>query len=229
MKIPYFWEPETLGVTVGGWKQGDVAAKKGVMDIPLPKFAQVGEQEFFVGQGIGDGQFVIESAELLKDGKVVSTNKHSYESSMLRHTWHVYILKNPNTAGNYSVRFHVRQLFGDCSAVVQLNAAMAPDQYSKQCAPGGGANGGTFKDHVDERNAVAGAGIGADRSGRGAPPDDLLAVRLLDADGQHPETVAVFIDADFVFVLDRDQHVRVLGGFLEPFCLERLVGYKVPR
>jgi hexosaminidase len=142
MKIPYFWEPETLGITVGGWKAGEVAAKKGVIEIPLPKFSQVGEQEFYVGQGTGDGQFLISSAELLKDGVVVSTNKHDYESSMYKNTWQVYILKNPDIAGSYSIRFHVKQLFGDGSAIVQLNPALAPDQYSKQCAPGSGSNGG---------------------------------------------------------------------------------------
>lgn len=141
MKIPYFWEPETLGTTVGGWKAGELAAKKGVVEIPLPKFKQVGEQEFFVAQGAGDGQFLVTSAELLKDGVVVSANAHDYESSMFRHTWQVYTLKNPDTAGTYSVRFQAKPLFGDCSAIVQLNQALAPGQYSKFSAPGSGANG----------------------------------------------------------------------------------------
>lgn len=142
MDIPVFWEPETLAVTVGGWKAGEVVAKNGVIEIPLPKFQCAGEQEFYAAQGVGDGQFKIESVELLKNGRVVATNKHDYESSLYKDTKQVYIVKNPDTDAGYSVRFRVKQLSGDCSAIVQYNPAMAPEMYSKQCAPGSGSNGG---------------------------------------------------------------------------------------
>jgi hexosaminidase len=143
MDIPVFWEPESLAVSVGGWKAGEVVAKKGVIEISLPKFKYTGEQEFYAAQGVGDGQFKIESVELLKNGKVVATNKHDYESSMYKDTKQIYIVKNPDTDAGYSVRFKVKQLSGDCSAIVQYNPALAPEMYSKQCAPGSGSNGGS--------------------------------------------------------------------------------------
>jgi hypothetical protein len=52
----------------------------------------------------------------------------------------LYLVKNADLAGTYSLRLHVTPLSGDCGVLVQLIPALAPDQYSRQCAPGTGAN-----------------------------------------------------------------------------------------
>ncbi|MCX7007306.1 MAG: family 20 glycosylhydrolase, partial [Kiritimatiellaeota bacterium] len=141
MNIPYFWEPETLAVNIGSWQRGDVAAKKGVMEFCLDgKLRRAGEQEFYVAQGTGEGQFRIDAVELLKDGVVVDADRHRYESAVYHDVNCLYLLKNPDTAGRNTVRVHVTPLSGDCAASVQLIPALAPDGYSKQCAPGSGAN-----------------------------------------------------------------------------------------
>ncbi len=141
MNIPYFWEPESVAINLGSWKVGDVGARKGVMEYSLTgKLRQAGVQEIFVAQGAGEGQFRIDAVELLKDGQPVDQDRHAYESSVYKDARSLYLVKNPDTNGNYSVRIHVEQLFGDCAAVVQLNPALAPDRYSKQCAPDSGAN-----------------------------------------------------------------------------------------
>ena len=141
MKIPYFWEPESLAVNIGAWKPGDIAAKKGVMEFSLDGLLRhAGEQEFLVGQGSGDGQFRIDAVELLKDGVVVDQDRHPYESSVYKDTRCIYLVKNPDVTGHYSVRIHVKQLFGESAATVQLIPALAPDKYSQQCRPGSGAN-----------------------------------------------------------------------------------------
>ncbi len=141
LKIPYFWEPETLAMTIGTWGPGDVAAKKGVMEFSLDgKLQNAGEQEFFVAQTTGNGQFRVQAAELLKDGVVVDTDRHRYDSAIYKGVEYMYVLKNPDVTGRYAVRFHVTPLAGDCSAIVQLIPALASGDYSKQCAPGSGAN-----------------------------------------------------------------------------------------
>jgi len=141
MSIPYFWEPETLALNIGSWGLEEAASKKGLMEFPLErKLRQVGEQEFFVAQTVGEGQFRIDAVELIKDGVVVDTDRHRHESSVYRNADSLYVAKQPDLAGKYSVRIHVDPLFGDCGAIVQLIPALAPNQYSKQCAPGTGAN-----------------------------------------------------------------------------------------
>jgi hypothetical protein len=111
------------------------------MEFPLDgKLRSVGEQEFFVAQTVGEGQFRIEEVELLKDGVAVDTDRHRHESSVYRNVDSLYVVRNPDLAGKYSIRVHVTPLFGDCGAIVQLIPALALDQYSKQCAPGTGAN-----------------------------------------------------------------------------------------
>jgi hypothetical protein len=52
----------------------------------------------------------------------------------------MYILQNPDTTGTYTLRVHAAPLHGDCEALIQHHPALAPDGYSKQCAPGSGAN-----------------------------------------------------------------------------------------
>ncbi|MBN8460029.1 MAG: beta-N-acetylhexosaminidase [Verrucomicrobia bacterium] len=140
MGIPYFWEPETLAVNIGGWKPGDLAAHNGVIDIPLKPLAYSGEQEFFITQTTGGGQFRVECAELLKDGVVVDTDRHRHDSSVYVNVDCMYLLKNPDATGVYTLRLHATPLNGDCAALIQHHAALAPDGYSKQCAPGSGAN-----------------------------------------------------------------------------------------
>lgn len=140
MKIPYFWEPETLAVNIGGWKAGELAARHGVIDIPLKPLAHAGEQEFYLTQTTGDGQFRVESAEFLKDGVVVDTDRHRYDSSVYENVNYLYVLKNPDTNGVYTLRLHAAPLNGGCDALILHHAALAPDGYSKQCAPGSGAN-----------------------------------------------------------------------------------------
>jgi hexosaminidase len=140
MEIPYFWEPETLPVNIGTWKPGELAARKGVIEVPLKPLAHAGEQEFFITQTTGDGQFRISSIELLKDGVVVDTDRHPHDSSVYQNVDSIYIVSNPDTTGNYSIRIHATPLHGDCAALVQHIPALAADRYSKQCAPGSGAN-----------------------------------------------------------------------------------------
>jgi hexosaminidase len=140
MGIPYFREPETLPVTIASWKPGELAARKGVMEIPLKPLAHAGEQEFFVAQTTGEGQFRIEAVELLKDGVVVDTDRHRHDSSVYVNVDSLYVVSNPDTTGAYSIRIHAIPLFGDCAALVQHIPALAADRYSKQCAPGTGAN-----------------------------------------------------------------------------------------
>jgi len=110
------------------------------MDIPLKPLAHAGEQEFFVAQTTGEGQFRIEAVELLRDGVVVDTDRHRHDSSVYVNVDGIYVLSNPDTTGTYSIRIHTNPLFGDCAALVQHIPALAADRYSKQCAPGTGAN-----------------------------------------------------------------------------------------
>jgi hexosaminidase len=138
--IAYFWEPETLAVTIGGWEPGELAKRKGVIDIPLGSLAHAGEQEFLITQTTGAGQARVEFAELLKDGVVVDTDRHCCDYSEYVRVDCLYILNNPDTAGAYTLRLHATPLNGECAALVQHHAALAPDYYSKQCAPGTGAN-----------------------------------------------------------------------------------------
>lgn len=141
MGIPYFHEPETLAVNIGSWKAGELAAKNGVIDIPITgKLSHAGEQEFFVAQTTGEGQFRIDAVELLKDGVVVAIDRHRHDSSVYNNVDSLYVVNNPDTGGQYSVRIHATALHGECGALVQHIPALAADRYSKQCAPGSGAN-----------------------------------------------------------------------------------------
>lgn len=141
MKINYFHEPESLAVNIGSWKPGDLAANKGVMEFPLDgKLRHPGVQEFFVGQGTGDERFRIDAVELLKDGAVVDTDRHPFEASVYKDARSLYLVKNPDLDGKYSVRIRTTPISGDGSAIVQLIPALAPEEYSKQCAPDTGSN-----------------------------------------------------------------------------------------
>jgi hexosaminidase len=141
MKINYFRDPESLAVNVGSWKPGEVAEKKGVLEFPLDgKLRHPGVQEFFVAQGTGDGRFQIDAVELLKDGVVIDQDRHDYELSYFKRVASLYLVRNTDLDGKYSVRLRVTVLSGDGSAIVQLIPALAPDNYSKQCAPDTGAN-----------------------------------------------------------------------------------------
>lgn len=141
MKIAYFWEPQTLAINIGSWGKGEIISKNGVLDFDLSgKFTNPGVQEFFVGQGLGEGQFLIEYMELLKDGEVISKDRHSYESSVYKDAKSLYLLKSPDITGKYTLQIHAKQLSGDCSAIVPLIPALPLDQYSKQCGPDTGAN-----------------------------------------------------------------------------------------
>ncbi len=136
MNIPYFRETESLAVNIGSWKETDITSTPVTLDFPLDgKFTHGGVQEFFVAQGTCDGQFLISSMELLKDGTVLDTDRHEYEASVYKDAKSLYLLKTPDAAGGQVLRIHVKQLTGKCSATVQMIPALAPDQYSKQCAP----------------------------------------------------------------------------------------------
>ncbi len=141
MDIAYFWEPESLAINVGAWNAGDIQKNKGIMQYDLSgKVPQAGLQEIFVGQGPGEGQFLLTGMELLHDGKVTGQDWHDYESSVFHNASSLYLLKLPSVKGKITLRIHVKQLWGDSSATVQLNPALPLDQYSKQCAPDTGSN-----------------------------------------------------------------------------------------
>lgn len=141
MKIPYFWEPESLAINIGQWKKGEVALNKGIMEYDLTgKLSNPGVQEFFIGQGLGEGQFVITGMEILQDGKVIDKDWHNYESSVFHNASSLFLLRVRELKGKLKLRIHVKQLFGDCAAIVQLNPALPADMYSKQCGPDTGSN-----------------------------------------------------------------------------------------
>lgn len=141
MGIPYFWEPESLAINMGGWGSGDIAAKKGIMEYDLTgKLPQPGVQEFFVAQGLGEGQFVVNGMEMLQDGKVTDNDWHQYESSVFHDAKSLFLLRVPELNGKLKLRIHVKQLWGACAATVQLNPALPIGQYSKQCGPDTGSN-----------------------------------------------------------------------------------------
>jgi len=140
-EIPYFWEPESLAINIGKWEQGEVTYKNGIFEFSLTgKLPHAGVQEFFVGQGMGEGQFVIQGMEMIQDDKIVDKDWHEYESSVYHDAKSLFLLRLDNLEGNMKVRIHVKQLWGDCAAIVQLNPALAADQYSKQCGPDTGSN-----------------------------------------------------------------------------------------
>jgi hexosaminidase len=135
MSILYFWEPETLPASPLTWKP----AEKGVAEFPLD-LRHAGEQEFFVTQGTGEGQYRVDAVELLKDGITVDADRHPCDASVYRNVDCVYVVKNPDTAGHYTVRVTTKALFGDSTAMLQHIPALPPDGYSMQCVPGSGAN-----------------------------------------------------------------------------------------
>jgi len=141
MQIPYFWEPESLAVNIGEWSKGEIARNKGILDFPLhEKLTNPGIQEFFVGQDVGEGQFLIEKMEMLRNGQVVDADCHTYESSVFHDASSLYLLQTPDVTAKYTLRIHLKRIFGDCAATVQVNPALPPGQYSKQCGPTTGSN-----------------------------------------------------------------------------------------
>ena len=141
MKIPCFWEPDSLAVNIGSWKPGDVAARQGVLEFSLDgNLRHAGVQEIFVAQVAGEGQFRVDAVELLKNGAVVDRDRHRCEASTDQGVRSLYLVKNADLDGSYSVRIHVKEISGQSAAIVQVNPALAADQYSPQCAPDTGAN-----------------------------------------------------------------------------------------
>lgn len=141
MRIPCFREPESLAATIDSWQPGDIAARKGVIELSLDgKLKHAGIQEFTVVQGPGEGRFRVDAVELIKDGTVVDQDRHAYESAVYNNVANLYLVSNPDTIGRYSLRIRVTQLEGDCAAIVQHIPALPADGYSKQCSPESGAN-----------------------------------------------------------------------------------------
>lgn len=142
MKIPYFWETDSLAVSLGSWTTTDLSQRDGILDFPLTgKIRQAGFAEFSALYGTGEGQFRVTGMELLRDGKVIDRCSHNHDATVSNDFDHFYHLTIPEITGNYTLRVHAQQLRGDCSAIVQMIPALTPDRYSPRSRPECPVNG----------------------------------------------------------------------------------------
>ena len=134
--VPYWWEPETTPIKVGGWKS---VSKSGMQEIDVSQFIKkAGLHEFLFHYKHGKGSFSISKAELLKNGIVVAEDTHTHTGTVEpRGPNQFYLLKlqKYDSQGKYTLRYRIQEIKGGCSGVVMLIPPLAEDRYSKQRGP----------------------------------------------------------------------------------------------
>lgn len=148
--VNYFWEPMSNADQVAVLQAGTITKENGDIKIDVSKFIKKsGMHEFTFHRYSGDGTFTVTDAILLKNGKKISNDTHSYTATIdgrrpnqFYHLWET----DYDPKAKYTLQFKAKvEKVDEFTAAVLLIPSLPDDEYSEWSGPMSKANGQEYK------------------------------------------------------------------------------------
>ncbi len=150
MNVPYFWEPMSNAIQVAKWQTNSYKNNTGVQVFDVTKHITGNEfYEFTFHTATGDN-FIVESAELICEGKVVAVDKHNHTTTIdpRRPNQFYHLRLNDFKKGRkYQLRITTKMSSQSGSTTIGVAMLIPPlgDNYSDKAGPNSPANGQKYK------------------------------------------------------------------------------------